>query len=311
MRAVRTTGVPDAPIVVVDAAVPAPAAGQALVRVHAISLNPGELRRSRSAQPGNPFGWDFAGTVERAAADGTGPAAGARVVGFVGAGAWADYVAAPTPQLGVLPHGVAFHDAATLPVAGLTALRTLRRGGDLDAKAVLVVPGTGGVGLFALQLARRAGATVTTVIRNAANDVLVRGHGAHTVVVGTTADAGHETKYDLILESLGGESLGAALGMLRPDGTVVSFGQTVHASTTFASADFYATGGATLYGFILFHEAQKVPVTADLEHLAALVEAGELAATIDATLSFDRITDAVSLRSERGLPGKIVVTLRD
>jgi NADPH:quinone reductase-like Zn-dependent oxidoreductase len=286
MRAVRTTGVPDAPIIIADAAVPTPAADQALVRVHAISLNPGELRRSRRSQPGNPIGWDFAGTVERAAANGTGPAAGARVVGFVGAGAWADYVAAPTHQLGVLPPGVAFHDAATLP-------------------------GTGGVGLFALQLARRAGATVTTVIRNAANDVLVRGHGAHTVVVGTTADAGHETKYDLILESLGGESLGAALSMLRPEGTVVSFGQTVHSSTTFASDVFYATGGATLYGFILFHEAEKVPVVADLEHLAALVGAGELTATIDATLPFDRIADAVSLRSERGLPGKIVVTLRD
>jgi NADPH2:quinone reductase len=176
---------------------------------------------------------------------------------------------------------------------------------------VLVVPGTGGVGLFALQLARRASANVTTVIRSAANEQLVRGHGAQTVFVGSTADAGRDAKYDLILESLGGESLGAALGMLRADGTVVSFGQTAGGSTTFASNTFYATGGATLYGFILFYEAAKIPIAADLEFLAGLVAAGDLVTNIDATLPFANITDGISMRADRKLTGKIIVTFPD
>ncbi len=278
--------------------------------MHAVSLNAGELRRALKRAAGEPIGWDFAGTVERAAANGSGPGAGARVVGFVANGAWAEYVAASGAQLGVLPDAVSFADAATLPIAGLTALRTLRQGGDLLGKAVLIVPGTGGVGLFALQLAKSAGAHVTTVIRSQTNTELVRRHGADDVVVGPTADAGKGRKYHLITESLGGDSLGSALAMLEPDGTVVSFGQTAGASTTFAADIFYATGGAKLYGFIIFHEAQKEPVAGDLEYLANLVAAGKLKTSIDATLPFEQFTDAVSTRSTRNLAGKVVVTLR-
>jgi len=310
MRAIRTTGNPDAPIAIAETAIPAAQADQALVRVHAVSLNAGELRRVRKQGAGQPIGWDFAGTVERAAPSGIGPHEGTRVVGFVGSGAWAEYVAAPARQLGVIPETVSFHNASTLPVAGITALRTLRRGGNLRGKSVLVVPGTGGVGLFALQLAKRAGANVTTVIRSADNTLLVRKHGAATVVVGPTADAGRDRKYNLILESLGGDSLGAAMAMLEVDGTVVSFGQTSGASTTFATDIFYATGGATLYGFILFHEAEKEPVARDLEQLAQLVATGELATSIDATLPFEQFGAAVEVRAERKLCGKVVVALQ-
>jgi NADPH:quinone reductase-like Zn-dependent oxidoreductase len=309
MRAVLTTGDADAPVAIGQTPVPSPQPNEALVRAHAVSLNPGELRRARNRAPNEPIGWDFAGVVERVAADGTGPQAGTRVVGFVANGAWAHYVAAPTGQLGTLPEAVSFADAATLPIAGLTALRTLRRGGDLRGKSVLVAPGTGGVGLFALQLAKRAGARVTTVIRSDSNETLVRKLGAGNVVVGPTAWAAAHGPYDLTLESLGGDSLGAALAMVAVDGTVVSFGQTAGATTTFAADKFYATGGATLYGFIIFHEARKDPVTRDLEQLAALVAGAQLATSIDATLPFDEFTAAISARSERKLCGKVVVTL--
>jgi NADPH:quinone reductase-like Zn-dependent oxidoreductase len=310
MRAILTTGSADGPVHRGTRPIPTPQPHEALVRVHAVSLNPGELRRALKRAAGEAIGWDFAGTIERAAEDGSGPAAGTRVVGFVANGAWAEYVAASRVQLGVLPEAVSFADAATLPIAGLTALRILRCGGDLLGKAVLIVPGTGGVGLFALQLAKTAGAHVTTVIRSETNAELVRRYGADNIVVGATADAGKGRKYHLITESLGGESLGAALAMLEPEGTVVSFGQTAGASTTFAADVFYATGGAKLYGFIIFHEAQKELVAGDLEHLADLVAAGELKTSIDATLPFEQFTDAVSARSAGNFAGKVVVTLR-
>ncbi len=309
MRAVLTTGDPDAPVAIAQTSIPVAQPDEALVHVAAVSLNPGELRRARKRGASEPIGWDFAGTVERAAANGTGPSAGARVVGFVANGAWADYVAAPTGQIAAIPDSVAFNDAATLPIAGLTALRTVRRGGDLRRKSVLIVPGTGGVGLFALQLAKRAGAHVTTVIRSQSNAALVREHGADAVIIGPTSDASNQGPYDLIVESLGGDSLGAALGMVAAEGTVVSFGQTAGPTTTFAADVFYATGGATLYGFIIFHEVRKDPAVHDLEQLAALVAAGELATSIDATLPFAQFAAAISVRAEHKLSGKVVVTL--
>jgi NADPH:quinone reductase len=85
----------------------------------------------------NP-GWDLAGTIERAAADGTGPQASARVVGLLASGAWAELVAVPTNSLAELPEGVSFELAATLPVAGLTALYALEKGGGLVGRSVLV-----------------------------------------------------------------------------------------------------------------------------------------------------------------------------
>src|SRR5450631_1678448 len=95
MQAVHTTGEADAPIAAVQAPFPVPQPAEALVRVRAVSLNAGELRRARKRAGGEPIGWDFSGIVERAAEDGSGPAEGKRVVGFVANGAWAEYVAAP------------------------------------------------------------------------------------------------------------------------------------------------------------------------------------------------------------------------
>src|SRR5512144_503773 len=115
---------PDAPGRLVLKPVPDPAAdrGEAIVKVHAISLNRGEVRRSTMAPAGWRPGWDLAGTIAR-------PAAGARVVGLLPEGAWAEHVAVPTHALAELPGKVTFAQAATFPVAGLTALHALARGG--------------------------------------------------------------------------------------------------------------------------------------------------------------------------------------
>lgn len=309
MLAVQTTGDPESPLAVATRLRPTPRDSEALIRVAASSLNAGELRRARGAPVGQSIGWDLAGTVVRSAADGSGPPEGARVVTFVSGRAWAEYVAAETRQLGLVPDEVSFTDAAALPVAGLTALRALRRGGDILGKRVLVAPATGGVGLFALQLARLRGAHVTAVIRDDGDRARIEQAGADQIVVGSTADAKAGGPYDLILESLGGESLGAALASLAPDGTVVHFGQTLSPQSTFNSAAFYATGGASLYGFILFHEAARDPVGRDLGILARLVGAGRLHTQIDATYPLTDIAAAAAALRDRRVTGKIALTI--
>ena len=139
---------PEAPgrLVIQPVAEPVTDRGEALVRVRAISLNRGEVRRSGMAPAGWRPGWDLAGEVTRAAADGSGPREGARVVGLLPEGAWAARVAVPTHALAELPEPVTFSQAATFPVAGLTALLALARGGPLLGHRVLVTGATGLVG---------------------------------------------------------------------------------------------------------------------------------------------------------------------
>src|SRR5436190_20156382 len=177
---------PEAPGRLVIRPVPEPTADrdEALVRVHAISLNRGEVRRSGMAAAGWRPGWDLAGIVERSPADGQGPSVGTRVVGFLPEGAWAQRVVVPRNALAELPDKVTFSQAATFPVAGLTALHALGKGGPLLAKRVLVTGATGGVGDFAVQLARLAGAHVSAVVRRNDQAAAVRQLGAHEVVVG-------------------------------------------------------------------------------------------------------------------------------
>src|ERR671916_1179839 len=108
MRAVLVDTKAPANLSLAEAKEPTPAPSEALVRVEAISLNRGEVRRAQTADAGFRPGWDLAGTVEQVATDGTGPRAGARVVGLLPAGAWAELVAVPTNSLAELPESVSF-----------------------------------------------------------------------------------------------------------------------------------------------------------------------------------------------------------
>src|ERR1700693_4484527 len=124
---------PSAPIPVelIEVAEPVPMSGEAVVEVHTFSVNRGELALLANRPEGWRPGQDIAGVVVQAAADGSGPQEGTRVVALVDGGGWAQRVAAPTARMAALPDNVSFASAATLPVAGLTALRTLRYGGFL------------------------------------------------------------------------------------------------------------------------------------------------------------------------------------
>ena len=287
---------------------PEPTPLEALVRVSAVSLNRGEVRRSQAAEPGFRPGWDLAGTVERAAANGTGPRAGARVVGLLGAGAWSERVAVQADALAELPEGVSFEAAATLPVAGLTALYALEKGDGLLGRNVLVTGASGGVGLFALGLASLGGARPVALVRREEHVGLVRGMGAAEVVVGEGAAGAREHgPFDLILDSLGGRPLGEALAMISPRGTCVAFGPTTGAESTFDVSRFYLSGGASLYGFILFHEVLGKPASDGLGRLGRLVADGRLEPRISVEESWTEVGTVARRLLERGYAGKAVL----
>ena len=253
-----------------------PAAGrdEAVVAVHATSLNLGNVRRLAWEQDGWRPGYDVAGTVDVAAADGSGPPAGARVAGVLPEGAWAERVAVPTRRLAVVPDDVALEVAAAVPVAGLTALAALGHGGVLLDKRVLVTGASGGVGSYAVQLARLAGAHVTASVRRRERAPLPTRLGADEVVVGIEGDTGD---FDLILDSIGGDVLAAALSRVAPGGTVVAFGSTSDAPTTFDPLTFIRRGSVRLHGLQLFDEMDRQGLgSADLARLLALVAGGRL-----------------------------------
>jgi NADPH:quinone reductase-like Zn-dependent oxidoreductase len=294
-------------LVIRGVADPVPDRDEALVRVRAISLNRGEVRRSGMATAGWRPGWDLAGEVERAAPDGSGPRVGARVVGLLPEGAWAERVAVPTQALAELPAAVTFSQAATLPVAGLTALHALEKRGLLLGRRVLVTGATGGVGDFAVQLARRAGAHVTANARRADQAPALRQRGAHEVTVGDAIPS--SPQYDLVIESVGGRTLGTALAALARGGVCVTLGVSASPEVTFDARQFFATGRTTLYGFYLFTELGTELPSFGLRRLAELVAAGQLVPHISLERPWGEVGRVAQDLMNRRFPGKAVLTL--
>jgi NADPH:quinone reductase len=275
---------------------PMPATDEAMVAVHAFSLNRGELRSFRDNEEGWRPGQDIAGVVLRPAADGSGPRAGTRVVALMDEAGWAERAAVPTQRLAVLPEEVSFAQAA--------ALRTLRFGAPLLGRRVLVTGATGGVGHLAVQLAARSGARVTAVIGSPERGTGLRELGAAEVVQGMESAEG---RFALILESAGGASLAAAIRLIAPKGTVVVFGNSSGEPTTLGFADFRGAANARVQSFSYFTSEPEGRFADDLALLVALVAEGSLHPQIGAERSWRDIISVAEDPRERRVRAKAVL----
>lgn len=310
MRALVTAGGSDDIVRFADVEPPSPRPHEALVGVEAVSVNRGETRRATTAPDGARIGWDVAGEVVAAAADGSGPAVGNQVVGLVADTGWAEQVAVPTSQVATRPAGLAVEPASTLPVAGLTAYHCLLLRPRLDGQRVLVTGAAGGVGRFAIQLAQHGAADVTAVVGRPERADGLQALGAARVVVGMPAGPGHAGAYDLILESVGGSSLAAAFELVAPEGTIVSYGSSSGEDTTFSARSFFPKGGTQLHGYILFSElAHRRSGAADLGHLVTEMAAGRLDPQIDEVASWRQAGPLLRRLLDRRIGGKIVLRI--
>jgi NADPH:quinone reductase len=294
---------PDAPhgLRLGEAPEPEPAPSEVLVQVSATSLNFADVVfLGDRHDPGGVAGFDASGTVAAAAADGSGPPVGARVATFGWSAGWAQRRAVDTGELAVLPDGVDFAAAAALPVAGVTALRALRRLGSVVGRRVLITGASGGVGRFAVQLAARAGAHVVAAVGSPARGEGLAELGASEVVVGLSevAEPVHGA-----LDNVGGQMLADVYALLRPGGCVMSVGMASLEPTTidFEAARIRA-GGARIEAFSV-----GGGFGADLPYLVSLLEAGELDPQIGWRGSWERAGEAAAALMGRRVRGKAVL----
>jgi NADPH2:quinone reductase len=304
MLALVNTPNGSAPVEMREVAEPAPARNEALVEIRAFSLNRGELSSFARNKEGWIPGQDVAGVVLRQAASGDGPPAGTRVVALMDQFGWAERGAVPSHRMAVLPESVSFAQAATLPVAGLTALRTLRHGGALVGRRVLITGAAGGVGTLAVQIAARSGAVVTAVVGRMERAAGLRELGAAEVVEGIDQAPG---RFALILESAGGPSLAKALQLVEPKGTVVVYGNSSTESTTLGFADFRGAPNSRLQGFSYFTSEAEDRFAPDLALLVSLIANGSLRPKIGVERSWHDMLEVAGQLRERRVAGKAVL----
>jgi NADPH:quinone reductase-like Zn-dependent oxidoreductase len=305
-----------------DVETPEIGASEVLVRVHAAGVDRGvwhvmtglpyPIRLAgygfRAPKHGVP-GTDLAGVVTAVGADVTRFAPGDEVFG-TGVGTYAEYARAREDQLAAKPTSLSFEHAAALPVSGVTALQALRdRGAVQPGQHVLVIGASGGVGTFAVQLAKALGAEVTGVCSTTKVD-LVRSLGADHVVDYSRDDfAATGTRYDLILDIGGNTSLSRLRRALTPKGTLVIVGG--ETSGKWLGGTDRQVRAMVLSMFVsqklgTFIAAVKHE---DLLVLAQLAEAGQLTPAVDRTFALAEAPKAIRHVEEGHARGKVVVTI--
>src|SRR4051794_16790880 len=295
--------------------------GEVLVRVHAASVDRGTwhimaglpypvrlarfgLRRPKDANPGR----SLAGTVDTVHAGVTGFAPGDAVYGTCNA-SFAEYATVPTDQLAPKPTNLTFEQAAAVPISAVTALQGLRdRGRVQPGHKVLIVGASGGVGTFAVQIAKAFGAEVTGVCSTSKVD-LVRSLGADHVIDYTAQGVDGAQRYDVVLDTGGHRSLRRLRRTLTPRGTLVIVGS--------------ETGGRWLGGFdrtiramLLspFVSQTLAPLAssenaADLIVLTELVESGQVTPVVDRTYPLEEAAAAIRHLLDGKARGKLVVSV--
>jgi NADPH:quinone reductase-like Zn-dependent oxidoreductase len=296
---------------------------QVLVRVRAASVNPPDwagvhgvpyivraafgLRRPRNGVRGT----DVAGTVAAVGKDVTRLRSGDEVFGRSASGAFAEYAVAPAEHLVPKPATVTFEQAAAVPMSGLTALQALRDAGQLKpGQEVLIVGAGGGIGTFAVQIARAMGAEVTGVC-SASKVELVRWLGAGRVIDYTREDFTRgESRYDLVLDNVLQHPLSRLLRALKPKGTLVPNGG------QFQKRWIASTGvllvKAPLLSLVVsqrIRTCNESPCQEDLLVLKELIDAGRVTPVVGATYPLDRSPEALRHLGAGHARGKVVITM--
>ncbi|KAA0083375.1 alcohol dehydrogenase [Mycolicibacterium sp. P9-64] len=274
---------------------------ETLIDVKAFGLNFGEVRFIADARkPGEVPGWDAAGVVVQAAADGSGPPAGTRVVTFNWFGGWAERRATSTSNIAVLPDSVDFAAGAALPVAGVTALQALRALGPVVGRRVLITGASGGVGRFAVQLAARAGAHVIAAVGSEARGAGLVELGAKEIVVGL--DGITEPVFG-VLENVGGQLLAQAFSLVGEGSSAQSIGMASNQPTTIDfEAERHRWVRKRLEPFTV-----REPFQGDLEYLLELLASGQLDPQIGLRDSWDNVSAAAEALLDRRVAGKAVL----
>jgi alcohol dehydrogenase len=311
---------------------PSPRPGEVLVRVHAAGLNPVDFKTregklkvvQRYALP-VVMGNELAGTVEALGEGVTRFAVGDRVFGRMAKaamGAFADYAAVPEDVLATMPPSLDFETAAAIPLAGLTALQALRDELGLRPGSRVFIPGgAGGVGTFAIQIAKWLGAEVTTTA-SPRGKALVERLGAD-VVIDYTAQRfeDHVRGMDGVFDLIGGDTLEQAFGVVKRGGTVVSVAALPEPQTALKdlgrgmglAALFWAVSWrlraqarkhGVRYRFLFMH-----PSGAELTELGQLVETRQLTPVIDRVVPFEAIGEAFAYLESGRAKGKVVVRM--
>ncbi|MYT73367.1 MULTISPECIES: zinc-binding dehydrogenase [unclassified Streptomyces] len=297
------------PVVLGEVPEPEPAPDEALIAVEAYCVNRGETLQLDGGldrrRPGWRPGKDVAGTVLGAAADGTGPAAGTRVVAHPPAHGWAERVAVSTANLAELPYSVDAVTAAALPLAGITALRLLRTAGPLAGRRVLLTGASGGVGHYITELAAACGAHLTAVSGTAERGARLLQLGAAELITSVDDAKG---PFDVVLESVGGVSLPSALAQLAPGGLLVWFGQASRQPVTLNFFDFFkGPNQARLAHFD--YTASDPTYGKDLAALVRLVAGGRLHPEIGTVRDWSHTPGVIDDLRGRKIRGNAVLTV--
>jgi NADPH:quinone reductase-like Zn-dependent oxidoreductase len=293
---------------------------QVLVRVRASSVNPAEwygvmaplfvripsgMRRPRTTT----IGTDLAGRVEAVGKDVTGFKPGDEVFGAAG-GSWAEYVAARAVRLVPKPANISFEEAGAVAIAAITALQALRDHGQVQpGQKVLINGASGGVGTYAVQLAKSFGADVTAVC-STRNVELARSLGADRVVDYTQEDFTRRSeRHELMLDIAGSRPLSALRGVLTPDATVVVVGAKMRARglgplTHIAGMKLAGLGRSQQVKFFVAKMNED-----DLEFLRGQLESGAVRSVIDRRYELSQVGDALRYLGEGHARGKIVITV--
>ncbi len=300
---------------------PIPSDEQLRIRVVAAGLNKGDwhlltgtpylvrLMGYGFSRPNKPIpGMAVAGWVEAVGGKVQAFAVGDAVFGEINRGAFAEYVCVSEKELSLKPSSVSFEDAATLPVAATTALQGLEEAGGLQAgQRVLINGAAGGVGSFAVQIAKILGAHVTGVC-SARNGELLRSLGADEVVAYDQKDFTKEqARYDLILDMVGNHPLAALRGVLTPKGRVVSGAG--GAENSWVGPMLGILGGmiSNLYNAQRFVPLANVPRPKDLIRIVQWVEAGKIRPFIDRRYTMAQLPEALTVLGSGHSRGKSVV----